>query len=180
MKGLLAPQNTFLDTIATRFDGTRESGLGERASAPGAGGMGCSEDTVRAVEASSFIRPQGLSLVPEAGNEEGKAREIPASPSLLPGFSTALEVRRVPGSLSFLPSAWGSGGPGCFWSRDLFMKVVRWDGASTSPHAPDSREAGRQVSEPLQGSGLEIYFPLLPPAPLLNLLQSWIPASRAQ
>jgi hypothetical protein len=23
-KGLLAPQNTFLDTIATRFDGTRE------------------------------------------------------------------------------------------------------------------------------------------------------------
>ncbi len=24
MKGLLAPQNTFLDTIATRFDGTRE------------------------------------------------------------------------------------------------------------------------------------------------------------
>ena len=26
MKGLLAPQNTFLDTIATRFDGTRELG----------------------------------------------------------------------------------------------------------------------------------------------------------
>lgn len=26
MKGLLAPQNTFLDTIATRFDGTREWG----------------------------------------------------------------------------------------------------------------------------------------------------------
>lgn len=26
MKGLLAPQNTFLDTIATRFDGTRKSG----------------------------------------------------------------------------------------------------------------------------------------------------------
>lgn len=26
MRGLLAPQNTFLDTIATRFDGTRESG----------------------------------------------------------------------------------------------------------------------------------------------------------
>lgn len=25
MRGLLAPQNTFLDTIATRFDGTRES-----------------------------------------------------------------------------------------------------------------------------------------------------------
>lgn len=25
MKGLLAPQNTFLDTIATRFDGTRKS-----------------------------------------------------------------------------------------------------------------------------------------------------------
>ena len=24
-KGLLAPQNTFLDTIATRFDGTRKS-----------------------------------------------------------------------------------------------------------------------------------------------------------
>ncbi|TWW65754.1 Potassium voltage-gated channel subfamily H member 4, partial [Takifugu flavidus] len=24
MKGLLAPQNTFLDTIATRFDGTRK------------------------------------------------------------------------------------------------------------------------------------------------------------
>ncbi|GLD56588.1 potassium voltage-gated channel subfamily H member 3-like protein [Lates japonicus] len=24
MRGLLAPQNTFLDTIATRFDGTRE------------------------------------------------------------------------------------------------------------------------------------------------------------
>jgi len=24
-KGLLAPQNTFLDTIATRFDGTREN-----------------------------------------------------------------------------------------------------------------------------------------------------------
>lgn len=24
MKGLLAPQNTFLDTIAKRFDGTRE------------------------------------------------------------------------------------------------------------------------------------------------------------
>lgn len=23
-RGLLAPQNTFLDTIATRFDGTRE------------------------------------------------------------------------------------------------------------------------------------------------------------
>lgn len=23
-KGLLAPQNTFLDTIATRFDGTRK------------------------------------------------------------------------------------------------------------------------------------------------------------
>jgi len=23
-KGLLAPQNTFLDTIATRFDGTRQ------------------------------------------------------------------------------------------------------------------------------------------------------------
>lgn len=28
MKGLLAPQNTFLDTIATRFDGTRELGRG--------------------------------------------------------------------------------------------------------------------------------------------------------
>lgn len=28
MKGLLAPQNTFLDTIATRFDGTREWGGG--------------------------------------------------------------------------------------------------------------------------------------------------------
>lgn len=28
MKGLLAPQNTFLDTIATRFDGTREWGSG--------------------------------------------------------------------------------------------------------------------------------------------------------
>ena len=28
MKGLLAPQNTFLDTIATRFDGTREWGRG--------------------------------------------------------------------------------------------------------------------------------------------------------
>lgn len=28
MKGLLAPQNTFLDTIATRFDGTRELGGG--------------------------------------------------------------------------------------------------------------------------------------------------------
>lgn len=27
MRGLLAPQNTFLDTIATRFDGTRESDL---------------------------------------------------------------------------------------------------------------------------------------------------------
>ncbi|OCT74147.1 hypothetical protein XELAEV_18033107mg [Xenopus laevis] len=27
MKGLLAPQNTFLDTIATRFDGTRKSAL---------------------------------------------------------------------------------------------------------------------------------------------------------
>lgn len=27
-KGLLAPQNTFLDTIATRFDGTREYFLG--------------------------------------------------------------------------------------------------------------------------------------------------------
>lgn len=27
MKGLLAPQNTFLDTIATRFDGTRKWGL---------------------------------------------------------------------------------------------------------------------------------------------------------
>jgi len=26
-KGLLAPQNTFLDTIATRFDGTRKSFL---------------------------------------------------------------------------------------------------------------------------------------------------------
>lgn len=26
MRGLLAPQNTFLDTIATRFDGTRKSG----------------------------------------------------------------------------------------------------------------------------------------------------------
>ena len=25
MRGLLAPQNTFLDTIATRFDGTRKS-----------------------------------------------------------------------------------------------------------------------------------------------------------
>lgn len=24
MRGLIAPQNTFLDTIATRFDGTRE------------------------------------------------------------------------------------------------------------------------------------------------------------
>lgn len=35
MKGLLAPQNTFLDTIATRFDGTRECGLGLRA--PGEG-----------------------------------------------------------------------------------------------------------------------------------------------
>ena len=27
MKGLLAPQNTFLDTIATRFDGTRKFSL---------------------------------------------------------------------------------------------------------------------------------------------------------
>ena len=26
-KGLLAPQNTFLDTIAARFDGTRKSNL---------------------------------------------------------------------------------------------------------------------------------------------------------
>lgn len=32
MRGLLAPQNTFLDTIATRFDGTRESGPSSLAS----------------------------------------------------------------------------------------------------------------------------------------------------
>lgn len=40
MRGLLAPQNTFLDTIATRFDGTRESdlyptGSGTRCPLPG-------------------------------------------------------------------------------------------------------------------------------------------------
>lgn len=29
MKGLLAPQNTFLDAIATRFDGTREYNFSE-------------------------------------------------------------------------------------------------------------------------------------------------------
>ena len=29
-KGLLAPQNTFLDTIATRFDGTRKFRQNER------------------------------------------------------------------------------------------------------------------------------------------------------
>jgi len=28
MRGLLAPQNTFLDTIATRFDGTHPQGPG--------------------------------------------------------------------------------------------------------------------------------------------------------
>lgn len=37
MKGLLAPQNTFLDTIATRFDGTRKAGTG---AGPGGSGEG--------------------------------------------------------------------------------------------------------------------------------------------
>lgn len=32
MRGLLAPQNTFLDTIATRFDGTRK--YADRANLP--------------------------------------------------------------------------------------------------------------------------------------------------
>ena len=46
------------------------------------------------------LRPLGVSLVSEAGSEEGEARELPASPVLLSGFSAALQVRRVLGPLS--------------------------------------------------------------------------------
>lgn len=55
MKGLLAPQNTFLDTIATRFDGTRESGLGRGASAAGTQRRGLAGITVHTMGASSSL-----------------------------------------------------------------------------------------------------------------------------
>lgn len=78
MKGLLAPQNTFLDTIATRFDGTRESGLGLRTA-----GEGDARGALPHGGSFLFPPPPGGSLVPEAGNEESEARELPASLSCL-------------------------------------------------------------------------------------------------
>lgn len=62
---------------------------------------------------SSSLRPPGVSLVPEADNEEGEARELPASPALLPGFSTALRVREGAGSpLLPTPCPGAPAGPG--------------------------------------------------------------------
>lgn len=68
MKGLLAPQNTFLDTIATRFDGTRRAGTGA-----GPGGE-------RGGSALGSAGPrQGEALPPGSGGE-GRGRSRYRSP----------------------------------------------------------------------------------------------------
>lgn len=62
MKGLLAPQNTFLDTIATRFDGTRRAAPRDRGGGR-AGRGGDPRGDIGAPGAGRFARtPSRLSL----------------------------------------------------------------------------------------------------------------------
>lgn len=129
MKGLLAPQNTFLDTIATRFDGTRESGLGLRTP-----GEGDARGALRVRGEIPLPSAPGVSLVAEAGNEQGEARELPTSPARLPGFSAALQTRRAPGPLRLRsPSRGLRGGR----SPAPCKKVALWTGVSPAPRAAE-------------------------------------------
>lgn len=111
-------------------------------------------------------------MVPEPGSEEGEARELPVSPALLPGFSTALQVTRVLDPLFSRPLFWGFGRAGTRASRVVPVarmsagKLCSGLGLPLPPGAPGSRETARekQALEPGKGFGrrlgdLFLYYP---------------------
>lgn len=94
MKGLLAPQNTFLDTIATRFDGTRRAAPRDRGGGRAEGG-GAPRDGIAAPGAGRFARTPKLS-VPRPGSISPATRSPRAGRQcpVVPLSRSPLSVRR--------------------------------------------------------------------------------------
>lgn len=164
MKGLLAPQNTFLDTIATRFDGTRECGLGLRA--PGEGDAREALCTRWELPLPS-PPPLGVPLVAEAGSEEGEAREpLPLSCLASPQLCTP-EGRRSP------PGAGPLRAPGPLRLCSPLLlgaearlpagKLCAWLGLPPRPGQPRDRQGKAQPGQALLG-GLGLFFFLSTPS----------------
>jgi len=165
MKGLLAPQNTFLDTIATRFDGTRESGLGQRASAPGDGGQGVARGALCVPREPPLPSPPpsggflGIGSRQRGGGGEG-APSLSRSPVRLLRSFAGEEGAGSP--LLPTPCSGAAGGPGRgraepsrAGARISAGKLCAGLGLPLPPRAPGSREPARQgqASEPGQGFG---------------------------
>lgn len=106
MKGLLAPQNTFLDTIANRFDGTRRAGTGPgrgRGGKPG-GGSRCpagegERDRARPGPADSGVATHGLfGTVPYLGSVLRFSGSPQAAPVMLSPLPVPPQPRSAPGT----------------------------------------------------------------------------------
>lgn len=79
MKGLLAPQNTFLDTIATRFDGTRRAASRDRGGGWAEGG-GAPRDGIGAPRAGRVADPHAVR--PSAGLILPRHAQPPSRPGV--------------------------------------------------------------------------------------------------
>jgi len=114
MKGLLAPQNTFLDTIATRFDGTREFGQGQWASAPGVQERNRTGSIVLTMGVSWLPPPPSRGFLGTSSRlGEGGGEATPSLLSLLPALSSVFKMKRIEvSSVCFLslPTS-GTGAP---------------------------------------------------------------------